>query len=69
MKEQKTSGEGTLQKCPVCNSTDISAGNWDGGVDYASCDVTCDDCGTKWIEEFTCASWHLEYDGNTRYYN
>lgn len=36
-------------KCPNCGSSDIDASDYDGGR-VLSCKVTCDECGSEWVE-------------------
>jgi hypothetical protein len=55
----RISGNGTLEKCPRCDSDDISAGEWNGAKNFASCSVTCNKCDCSWTETFTIPSWEL----------
>jgi hypothetical protein len=55
----RISGKGTLEKCPRCDSDDVSAGEWYGAKNFASCSVTCDKCHCSWTETFTESSWEL----------
>jgi len=55
----KKSGNGTLEKCPKCSSKQISATDWDGGLNEASCTVTCEKCGVRWTETYRCATWDM----------
>lgn len=45
-------------ECPKCNSTSISAGNFefDGDSGYQS--VVCDDCEFVWMEIWECTGWY-----------
>lgn len=56
----RISGNGTLEKCPRCDSNDISAGDWNGSPNAASCSVTCNKCNCSWTETFTASSWELD---------
>ena len=44
-------------KCPKCGSDDISASDWDSGLNSASCKVDCQECGCRWFEYYKAESW------------
>ena len=50
-------GEGCLNKCPKCNSDEISASNYESGSNDISCDVICEKCGIQWFEIYKAVSW------------
>jgi len=53
-------GNGVLEKCPRCNSGDISASDWNGSINTASCSVTCNNCHCSWTEVYAATSWELD---------
>lgn len=52
-------------KCPFCDSTNISASNYDGEHGELTCDVSCEECQSEWTEgyQFRWASVKLEPSG------
>ena len=40
--------------CPVCGSSEVTGDNWDMDADIAQSwqRVTCDDCGSSWIDVY-----------------
>jgi hypothetical protein len=39
-------------RCPICKSSEIDAGNWDGNGTRVTCTVTCNACHATWVEEY-----------------
>ena len=50
--------------CPLCGSTDITAGDWD--AEGSSQEVECDDCGATWNDVYKMIGFSdlTDADGN-----
>ena len=42
----------SFDRCPICNSTDLDAGQFEADAEWAACDVRCHNCLATWREVY-----------------
>ena len=52
-----TTGKGARMSCPNCGTTDITAKDWEGESQGASCKVKCEQCEWRWMEYYKADYW------------
>ncbi len=54
------------EECPHCYSSDIENGPIEIDCGFATCEATCNECCTSWVDEYKlCGIYNIEIEGMT----